>query len=119
MENQKGEKMNKRELGKAGEVLAAEYLEQNGYRILFRNFWCNRGEIDLVAQKGNWVHFVEVKTRTGNHYGAPRESITPYKMGRMRIAAESYMKAKAGMPGLAKNMQLDVIEICITHTENI
>ena len=111
--------MNKREFGKAGEQLAADFLEQSGYRILFKNYWCRAGEIDLVAQKGDCVHFVEVKTRTGDFYGRPSESVTWHKIDNMRLAAESYMKSVAGMPGLGKKMQFDLIEIELKHTENI
>lgn len=111
--------MNKREFGKQGENLAADYLQQCGFRILFRNYWCRRGEIDLIAQRDDCVHFVEVKTRTGEYYGRPSESITNQKLSRMRSAAESYMKAFSGMPGLGKKMQFDVIEVNIKHIENI
>lgn len=111
--------MNKRKFGKAGEMLAAEYLEQTGYKILFRNYWCSSGEIDIIAQKANRVHFVEVKTRTGEYYGSPSESVTWHKIDRMRLAAETYMKAVAGMPGLGKHVQFDLIEIELKHLENI
>ena len=111
--------MNNRIFGKAGETLAAEYLEQSGYRILARNYWCRMGEIDIVAQKGNCVHFVEVKTRTGSFYGNPSESVTRHKTERMRLAAESYLKAFAGLPGLGRKAQFDLIEIELRHTENI
>ena len=111
--------MNKRKFGEAGEKLAADYLEQTGFRILFRNYWCKMGEIDIVAQKDNCVHFVEVKTRAGNYYGKPSESVTASKISRMTMAAECYMKAFAGMPGLGKKMQCDLIEIELKYTENI
>lgn len=111
--------MNKRELGMAGEAMAAEYLQQNGYRILCRNYWCKIGEIDLIAQKNDTVHFVEVKTRSNECYGRPAESITWRKMERMKAAAVSYMKSVAGMPGLGKQMQFDVVEIQIRHMENV
>lgn len=111
--------MNKRELGKAGESLAAEYLQQKGYRILCRNYWCKVGEIDVIAQKDDCVHFVEVKTRSSEYYGRPAESITQNKMRRMRAAASAYMKSAVGMPGLGRRMQIDVIEVQIAHTENV
>jgi len=111
--------MNRRELGKAGETLAAEYLQQNGYRILCRNYWCKAGEIDLIAQKNDCVHFVEVKTRSSGYYGIPAESITWRKKERMRAAAASYMKSAAGMPGLGRQMQIDVVEVQIRYTENV
>jgi len=111
--------MNKREFGEFGEKLAANYLEQSGYRILCRNYWCKMGEIDIVAQKNNCVHFVEVKTRTGGFYGSPSESVTWHKIDKMRLAAESYLKAVSGMPGLGRRFQFDLIEIELKHTENI
>lgn len=111
--------MNKREFGKVGETLAAEYLLQQGFVILMRNYWCSAGEIDIVAQKGDFVHFVEVKTRGNEVYGSPSESITRRKIVRMRRTAETYMKNFRGMPGLAKNIQLDLIEISIRHLEDI
>lgn len=111
--------MNKREFGKAGELLAAGYLKQMGYRILCTNYWCSRGEIDIIAQKGNCVHFVEVKTRAGEDYGRASECISPQKLRRMQDAANSYMKSVCGMPGLAENMQFDLIEIRMEHLQNI
>ena len=111
--------MNRREFGKSGENLAADYLEQSGYRILFRNYWCKMGEIDIIAQRNDCVHFVEVKTRTAGFYGRPSESVTRYKEHKMRLAAESYLKAVAGMPGLGRKMQFDIIEIELNHLENI
>ena len=111
--------MNKREFGKSGETLAVDFLEQKGYKILFRNYWCSRGEIDIIAQKDGCVHFVEVKTRTGDYYGRPSENVTWHKIERMRTAAESYMKAVAGMPGLGKLMQFDLVEIELRYLENI
>lgn len=112
-------KLNKRSFGKSGERLAEEYLSQTGYRILCRNYWCRMGEIDIVAQKDGVVHFVEVKTRSSGEYGRPSESVTRRKTDRMRQVAESYMKAMAGMPGLGKKMQFDVIEIEVRQIENI
>lgn len=111
--------MNKREFGKAGETLAAGFLEQSGYRILCRNYWCKLGEIDIVAQKDECIHFIEVKTRSGNFYGRPSESVTWHKVDKMRLAAECYLKSAAGMPGLGRKMQFDLIEIELRHMENI
>ena len=53
--------------GDAGEAAAAELLEKNGYRIVARNHRCRRGEVDLIAEKGELLVFVEVRSR---HAGA-------------------------------------------------
>jgi putative endonuclease len=55
--------LNRRSQGKAGEELAAQYLERNGLKILERNYRFERGEIDLIAEEGEELVFVEVKAR--------------------------------------------------------
>jgi putative endonuclease len=71
-------------VGKYGEDLAAQYLEDRGYEILERNWRCAAGEIDLIAKQKEKIVFVEVKTRTGLGYGHPFEAITSAKSARMR-----------------------------------
>lgn len=68
-------KYNKREIGTIYENKACEYLSANGYEILERNFRCKMGEIDIIAQKGECIHFVEVKYRRGSNYGDPLEAV--------------------------------------------
>ena len=58
-----------RRLGRWGEDLAAEFLEQQGYRIVDRNWKCRFGELDLVAEGGGFLCFVEVKLRRSNRFG--------------------------------------------------
>jgi hypothetical protein len=66
----------KRQLGRRGEDLATAYLRQQGYVILARNWRCPVGEIDIVAREGEILAFVEVRTRRGDRFGTPEESIT-------------------------------------------
>lgn len=54
--------LHKKEIGKAGEDKAAEYLKENGYKIIERNWHTRFGEIDIIAQKNDIIVFVEVKT---------------------------------------------------------
>ena len=63
-------------VGDWGEALTAEYLRGLGWHILESGFACPEGEIDLIAQKGDTLAFVEVKTRQSAHYGAGREAVT-------------------------------------------
>jgi putative endonuclease len=65
--------MSQRTKGVEGEALAAAFLEQQGYRVLERNFRFERGEVDLVAKEGDELVFVEVKTRYGGKFGTPEE----------------------------------------------
>ena len=63
--------MQKKEVGKTGEDLAFRFLKKKGYRILLRNYACKMGEIDIIAQDGDTLTFVEVKTRTSAIFGPP------------------------------------------------
>lgn len=69
----------RKKLGAWGEGVAATRLEANGYKIIGRNWRCRIGEIDIIAQQGETVAFIEVKTRKGRSAGSPEESITPRK----------------------------------------
>jgi putative endonuclease len=71
--------------------LAAQALTSRGYRILERNFRCSYGEIDLVAEDGHDLVFVEVKTRRGTIYGRPEEAVTLRKQRKLREVAIYYL----------------------------
>lgn len=83
--------MNTQQKGKAGEDLAAELLEKQGYEILHRNYRFDRGEIDIVAHEGGELVFIEVKTRHGDRHGSPEESVTPAKEEQLKKVAEGYL----------------------------
>ncbi|MDW8343423.1 MAG: YraN family protein, partial [Verrucomicrobiae bacterium] len=61
--------------GERGEEAAARYLRRVGYKILVRRFKSRYGEIDLVCRQGEWLVFVEVKTRADEQFGAPSEAV--------------------------------------------
>jgi len=81
----------RRKLGQWGEEQAARYLEARGCALVTTNWRCAAGEVDLVVQDGDWLAFVEVRTRRGRAYGTPEESITATKLARMAAVAESYV----------------------------
>ena len=83
--------MDARTLGSFGEEQAARYLRRKGYRIVERNFRCRQGEIDLIARKGKYLVFVEVKLRKDERFGAAREFVTPAKQARILAAARLYL----------------------------
>ncbi len=95
-------------LGHQGESLAAEYLTNSGYTILDRNARTEYGEIDLVAQRGDDLVFVEVKTRRSLNYGWPEEAVTRRKQRRLVAAAEAFMQEH---PELDGTWRIDVISI--------
>lgn len=100
---------NKKSFGKLGEDLAAEYLEKEGYRLLDRNYRAGRlGEIDIVAVQGEYLCFIEVKTRTGKLFGLPCEAVDGRKQSTLRKLALAYMKHK-GLEG--RNVRFDIVEV--------
>ena len=82
------------ETGRMGERAAAEFLRRAGYEICALNWRSGRYELDIVARKGDFVHFVEVKTRTNLSCGLPREYVTPKKQERLRKTAAWYLMVK-------------------------
>lgn len=82
---------NKRCLGAGKEKIAADFLREQGYTILDKNFFCHGGEIDIIASEGDYLVFVEVKYRKNTRYGYPEEAVTAVKMKRIIKAARYYM----------------------------
>ncbi|MCI4462710.1 MAG: YraN family protein [Caldisericum sp.] len=66
-------------MGKEGEDIGARYLQNNGFKIVERNFRTPFGEIDIIARKGKKLYFVEVKTRTSSEYGRGVEAVNKRK----------------------------------------
>ena len=79
------------ELGPWGETLAAEYLKKKRYQIIERNYRSRFGEIDLIAQKGRELAFVEVKLRRNARFAEPREQVTAAKQRRILLAARNFL----------------------------
>ncbi|HEX2922040.1 MAG TPA: YraN family protein [Bacteroidales bacterium] len=94
-------------LGNKGEDLAVEYLSNNGYRILNRNWKWGRNEIDVIAENNEFIVFAEVKTRTADFMDDPLNAITRSKQNAIIFAAEGYMKRM----GKDKECRFDVITI--------
>jgi putative endonuclease len=83
--------VDRRQRGISGEDAAAEYLQSKGYRILERNYRFRRGEIDIVAQDGATLVFVEVKARHSREFGTPEEAVTFRKRNQLRKIARGYL----------------------------
>lgn len=83
--------MEARELGRFGEERAARYLRLHGYRIVETNYSCRLGEIDLIARKGRYLVFVEVKLRKSGDFAAAREFVTRSKQQRILSTAAVYL----------------------------
>ena len=88
--------LDKKELAKRGEDLAAKILADNGYKIIERNYRYSHGEIDIIAidPKNNCTVFVEVKSRQNLEFGQPEYAITKSKQKQVRKMAELYLYDK-------------------------
>ena len=106
----------KQSLGKYGETLAASYLRRKGFQIIERNFKARYGEIDIVAIDKDALVFVEVKTRIGDRFGAPEESVTPGKIRELIKTGEYYGLLH---PNLPKQLRIDVIAIKLTGERSV
>lgn len=104
----------RKRLGRAGENEAAEELARRGYVIVARNFRCRGGEADLVADDGETLVFVEVKTRTQLRHGLPREAVGWTKQQRLGRAAEQYCAAQ-GIED--RPIRFDVVEVVVLRNE--
>jgi putative endonuclease len=100
--------MSKRETGLMGEKLACEFLGNNGYHIIDRNYRCPEGEIDIVARQQDTLVFIEVRTKTSRKYGTPEESITRVKADRLKTLAARYGQSHKNLP---EAWRIDVVAI--------
>lgn len=100
-------------LGQQGEELAAAYLATKKFEIIHRNYRHGRGEIDIIARRGDWTIFVEVKTRTSTTYGEPEAFVTPAKARQLYQAAEEYIFATAWQG----HVRFDVVSVKVAGNE--
>jgi putative endonuclease len=98
----------RRDLGDFGERVAAAHLEAKGYRIRQRNFRVAEGEIDIVAERGGTLVFVEVRTRRGGARGTAAESVTARKAAHLLAAAQAYAQSN---PDCSPDQRIDVIAV--------
>ncbi len=84
--------VNRRALGDEGENLVAEQLVRDGFVIRARNVLCRRGELDIVAEKGQLLCFVEVRMRSSATWGDPSQTVMRAKQRRVILAAFEYLQ---------------------------
>lgn len=102
----------KKETGKSGEDIAVEYLEKSGCTIVERNFYCNQGEIDIIAKDKKEIVFVEVKTRSNYNYGLASEAVNMQKKKHLIKAIKYYIYIKKLENAF---IRIDVIEVYIKN----
>ncbi len=79
------------QLGKRGENLAELYLKKNSFEIICKNYQYSHYEIDIIAKKNEFLHFIEVKTRSSIEFSFPEESLNIKKKKNLKIAASHYL----------------------------
>ncbi len=95
------------ELGKFGEELAVEFLQQNGYDILETNWTFQKAEIDIIAQKDSTIAVIEVKTRSSIVFGLPQDFVKPKKIQLLVKAVNEYIVSN----DLDVDVRFDIIAI--------
>ena len=80
--------------GKEGENRATALLKEAGFEIIERNYHYGHGEIDIIAKDGEFLVFVEVKTRTSDTFGSPLYAVTRGKQKQIARVAQGYLYEK-------------------------
>ena len=110
----------RRAVGNTGEEIACKYLADKGYTIVKRNFKGLHGEIDIIAENGEYLIFAEVKARTltraTSFYGRPAAAVTKEKQRHIIAAAAEYLRKNPLPPESPLLMRFDVIEIFLQQS---
>ncbi|MAB47150.1 MAG: endonuclease [Flavobacteriaceae bacterium] len=109
------------ELGKKGEQLAVDFLVENSYDIVERNYRFDKAEVDIIAKKGDILAIVEVKTRSSLDFGNPQDFVKPKQIKNLVKAVDEYVTEN----DLDVEVRFDIIAIVkenktynIEHLEN-
>ena len=117
--------MSRKTVWRNGENIAAEFLENKGYKIVARNYRTQTGEIDIIAFNGNRLTFIEVKTRKTETLGPPEYSITRAKITKIRKVASQFIKReKGGLGNLLLSFEVVAVDLTgeepvVRHIRNI
>ncbi len=101
--------------GKIGEELAKDYLKKKGYKILEENYKTKYGEIDLVCQKDKQLIFIEVRTKKGESFGSPEDSLDKRKIRRVWLNSQNYINYKKWQGGC----RIDAICLVLDHNNKL
>lgn len=103
-----------KQLGNDGEELACNYLCKQNYKIIDRNVRFKYGEIDIIAQKGDDIVLVEVKTKQNLSQGKPEEMVNIFKQNKLRLLARALLQKYP-----ENNIRIDVIAIDFSQNDPI
>ena len=101
------------ELGKIGEQLAKDFLSRKGYKIVAQNYYYDKAEVDIIAQKEpEIIVIVEVKTRNSDYFGDPQDFVKPSKIKLLVKAANEYVVSN----DLDVEVRFDIIAVLKNKT---
>jgi putative endonuclease len=95
------------DFGTLAEELATNFLVENGYKILQKNFRYQRAEIDIIAEFQNQIIVVEVKARGTDIFMAPEEAVSKTKIKLLVLAADQYLKQH----NIRQEVRFDIITV--------
>jgi len=99
-------------IGSLGETIARSYLKKKGYKIIEQNYKTKYAEIDIIAEHKKMCVFIEVKTKAGERFGTPEETLEQKKIHKLVKNAHAYT-ARKGYQGLYR-----IDAVCIVLDEN-
>lgn len=102
-------------IGRSGEDAALEYLLQNGYKLLERNWHCRHKEVDLIVGHEDGIHIVEVKTRTGPTCLEPERAVNYRKQRNLKAAAGAYLRARK----MQADIHFDIVSVILDRERSI
>lgn len=105
-----------RDVGKQTEHAAKKFLQEQGLILIAENYFCRRGEIDLIMKDNEQLVFVEVKYRRNNLYGSGFDVVTPQKQKKIIHTARHYLY-KQGLSE-AISSRFDIISISPKNTKD-
>ena len=103
------------ETGKTGEKLAIQWLKEKAYTILEQNWRHYRWEVDIIAEKGMVLHFIEIKTRRTSKFGLPEDSVGDKKIQNLINAAEHYLHQNPQW----QRIQFNILSILIIQNQPV
>jgi putative endonuclease len=103
------------DLGKLGEEMAVAFLQKNGYTIRETNWFFQKAEVDIIAEKNDILAIVEVKTRTTADFGTPQDFVKESKIQNLVKAVNEYVQ----LHDLEHTIRFDIIAVTQKPTWNI
>ena len=100
--------------GQAGEKIALDYLRENAFKILHTNWRQGHKELDIIAQKENVIHIIEVRSLSSSFFQQPYQTINKAKQRNLIAAADAYIQRYE----LTQEIQIDIISIVFNDTQH-